>query len=150
MNSPRIVVRNVQRRTAVDVGALQAFATAALPACLNAKSLTAGVLSDCAEVHVLIVSDRRMAQLHQKFLNVSGPTDVITFHHGEIFISADTAERQSAEFGTSTMRELQLYIVHGLLHLQGFDDTTNAASRQMRTVQERILRKLTTTTGADV
>jgi probable rRNA maturation factor len=80
-----------------------------------------------------------MASLHQQFLNEPGPTDVITFQHGEIFISVPTARRQARQFGTSLVRELQLYIVHGLLHLHGFMDQTPRETRQMRAAEAAVL-----------
>ena len=80
-----------------------------------------------------------MASLHRKFLNKPGPTDVITFQHGEIFISVPTAQRQAREFRTSLARELELYIVHGLLHLHGFDDQTEAEIKRMRAAESTVL-----------
>ncbi|PYI58593.1 MAG: rRNA maturation RNase YbeY [Verrucomicrobia bacterium] len=71
----------------------------------------------------------------------AGPTDVLTFHHGEIFISVEMAKRQARVFGNSLVRELQLYIVHGLLHLHGFDDHTPAEARKMEEIQEKILNR---------
>lgn len=82
-----------------------------------------------------------MSQLHRQFLNQNGTTDVITFQHGEIFISVPTAQRQARQFGTSTLREIQLYIVHGLLHLQGYDDRTSSQERRMRAAEARLLRR---------
>src|SRR5207244_9483596 len=52
-------------------------------------------LRKSGEVSVWLISDRRMALLHRKFLGQSGPTDVLTFQHGEIFISVDTAQRHA-------------------------------------------------------
>jgi probable rRNA maturation factor len=75
-------------------------------------------------------------------MKLSGPTDVITFQHGEIFISVCMARRHARRFGNPFIRELQLYIVHGLLHLRGFEDETPLGARRMQTVQERILRRL--------
>lgn len=95
-----------------------------------------------SELAVLLVSDRRIAQLHRKFMNVSGPTDVLTFEHGEIFISVQMAQRNARLYQNSLMRELQLYIVHGLLHLRGFDDAERADARRMSSLQEKILRKI--------
>ena len=92
------------------------------------------------EIFVWLVSDRRMARLHRQFLGQTGPTDVLTFQHGEIFISVETAKRHAPVFGNSLMRELQLYIVHGLLHLHGFDDRTQSGARRMKRMQEKILR----------
>jgi len=87
-----------------------------------------------------LISDRRMALLHRKFLGQSGPTDIMTFQHGEIFISVDTARRHARAFENSLLRELKLYIVHGLLHLHGFDDQTPSQAHKMKAAQERILR----------
>ena len=91
-----------------------------------------------------LISDRRMALLHRQFLGKTGPTDVLTFQYGEIFISVETAKRNARAFGTSLTRELRLYIVHGLLHLHGFDDQTQTGARKMEKVQEKILRNCST------
>ena len=63
----------------------------------------------------------------------------MTFQHGEIFISVETARRHARAFGNSLLRELKLYIVHGLLHLHGFDDQTPSKAHKMKTAQEKIL-----------
>ena len=63
---------------------------------------------------------------------------MITFQHGEIFISVDTARANARRFRTSAEDELKLYIVHGLLHLGGFEDKTPAQARRMEAVQRRI------------
>jgi len=81
-----------------------------------------------------------MAALHQKFMHQAGPTDVLTFQHGEIFISVDTAKRHARSFRNSLEGELCLYVVHGLLHLNGFDDRTQTGARKMQKMQERIVR----------
>lgn len=80
-----------------------------------------------------------MSRLHREFLGKTGPTDVLTFQHGEIFISIETAKRHARAFGNSLLRELQLYIVHGLLHLNGFDDRTQPGARRMEELQAKIL-----------
>ena len=100
------------------------------------------MLSSLPRVDVLLISDRRISRLHRQFQQIAGPTDVITFQHGEIFISAQTARRQATEFGTSTLGELKLYLLHGLLHLHGFDDKTEADKARMEQAQSRILRAL--------
>jgi probable rRNA maturation factor len=139
---PRITVRNVQRAVRVNVRALQESAAKALRLCLSIRSKQPTALQTLREIHVLLVSDRRMAALHRRFLNQSGPTDVITFEHGEIFISAETARRQAKQFGNPFLRELQLYLVHGLLHLHGFDDRSERDGRRMKAIQEKILKRL--------
>jgi probable rRNA maturation factor len=99
-------------------------------------------LADLGEMTVILVSDKRVARIHRRFMNEAGPTDVITFQHGEIFVSAETAKRQARDFGTTLDHELRLYLVHGLLHLQGFDDKTTDAAAEMKRLQERIVAAL--------
>ncbi len=83
-----------------------------------------------------------MARLHRDFGGVPGPTDVITFQHGEIVISAETASRQARANRQPLPREIFRYIVHGLLHLNGHRDDTAAARRKMWAAQERIVERL--------
>ena len=137
-----ITVRNRQRRVAVDLDALQRFAERALVKCLTLVRSKSCPLKELNEIDVNLVSDRRIAAIHRRFLNEPGPTDVITFQHGEIFISTETAQRQARQFGTTFDDELRLYVVHGLLHLQGFDDKTQKGAAEMKRIQERIIAAL--------
>jgi probable rRNA maturation factor len=137
-----IVVRNLQRVIRVNVPDLQRGAEDALQFCRKIRSKRATPLSKLQEISVLLISDRRMSILHREFLRQSGPTDVITFEHGEIFVSVEMAKRNAKRFGASLARELQLYVVHGLLHLHGFDDRTAKGAREMRTIQEKVLASL--------
>lgn len=136
-----ITVRNLQRIVPIDAAGLENFARKALRLCLNLHKTKQTDLTKLQKIFVLIVSDRRMAALHRQFLNERGPTDVITFAHGEIFISAETARRNARRFGNSLARELHLYVVHGLLHLHGFDDGNKVEAREMQRAQESILAK---------
>ena len=136
---PRVAVRNLQRKIAVNVGELERFAPQAVQRCLQLRKGKRTDLRKSREVFVWLISDRRMAFLHGKFLGLTGPTDVLTFHHGEIFISVETARRHARAFGNSLMRELKLYIVHGLLHLHGFDDGTPSEANRMKMAQEKVL-----------
>ena len=138
----RIVVRNLQRAIRVGVPALQRSAEKALRLCLKVRGKRATKLAELEEIHVWLVSNRRMSILHRKFLHQPGPTDVITFEHGEIFISAEMAKRNAKRFGTSLARELQLYVIHGLLHLHGFDDGAPKAALEMKWTQEKVLASL--------
>ncbi|HEY4270434.1 MAG TPA: rRNA maturation RNase YbeY [Candidatus Udaeobacter sp.] len=137
--SPRISVRNIQRKISVNVAELEKFAGSAVEDCVKLRKGKRTELRTLHEVLVWLISDRRMAGLHRKFLEQAGPTDVLTFQHGEIFISVDTARRQARTFGTPLMHELKLYIVHGLLHLHGFDDQTPTEARKMKKVEEKVL-----------
>jgi len=140
MTTPDIFVRNVQRKIHVNVAELQDFAAKAVRKSLELHNKKKMDLRMLHEVFVWLISDRRMASLHRKFMHQTGPTDVLTFQHGEIFISVETARRNARAFGSSLTGELRLYVVHGLLHLQGFDDRTQPGARKMKRVQQRILR----------
>jgi probable rRNA maturation factor len=91
------------------------------------------------EIEVSIVSDKVIAEVHQRFMSIAGPTDVITFGHGEIVISAETAARQAGEFGERLEVELGLYVIHGILHLNGYDDLEEGVAAGMRKRQGEIL-----------
>jgi len=131
---------NLQRKISVNVAELEKFAGNAVQHSLQLRQRQRTDLCKLSEIFIWLISDRRMALLHRKFLGQSGPTDVMTFQHGEIFISVDTARRHARVFGNSLVRELKLYIVHGLLHLHGFDDQTPSEAHRMKAAQERILR----------
>jgi len=134
---PPIEVRNVQRTVRVPRGRLQRFANAACALAWEHKRPRAGIAS-VPEITVLIVSDRRMAALHQEFCGLAGPTDVITFRHGEIVISAETAARQAKVFRSSLAGEIRLYLLHGLLHLAGFNDVAPRQRKQMLQLQRKL------------
>ena len=140
MTVPEITVQNFQRKIPINVAELEKFAGKAVQHSLQLRQRQRTDLRKLSEVFIWLISDRRMTLLHRKFLGQSGPTDVMTFQHGEIFISVDTARRHARAFGNSLLRELKLYIVHGLLHLHGFDDQTPAEARKMKKAQEKILR----------
>jgi probable rRNA maturation factor len=137
---PCVTVHNLQRKISVNVAELEKFAGNAVQHSLQLQRRQRTDLRKLSEIFIWLISDRRMALLHRKFLGQSGPTDVMTFQHGEIFISVDTARRHARAFENSLLRELKLYIVHGLLHLHGFDDQTPSEAHKMKAAQERILR----------
>jgi probable rRNA maturation factor len=141
---PRITVHNRQRAVRVSIAALQRFAQAALGECLKIPRTKLGGLASLTGLSVILVSNRRMAELHRRFLHLSGPTDVITFQHGEIFISTEIARAHARRFGNSVEGELRLYIAHGLLHLHGFDDKKGADAAEMERAQEKLMASVRT------
>ena len=91
---------------------------------------------------VALVDDETMAELHERFLGKSGPTDVLSFPHGEIVVSADTALREAKRRGIQPLHELMLYVVHGALHLKGYDDRKPKDRGKMRAAERRVLKQL--------
>ncbi|MGA7126293.1 MAG: rRNA maturation RNase YbeY, partial [Chthoniobacterales bacterium] len=87
--------------------------------------------------------DRKISAVHRQFMGVVGPTDVITFRHGEIVVSVETAARQAAEYGTDLLQEVRLYIAHGFLHLAGYDDHSEEGFREMAKLQGELVGKVT-------
>jgi len=138
---PKISVRNLQHRIEAKVVDLEKFARKAAKLCLALPREKTSDLEQLPEISVLIVSDRQITALHKKFMNESGPTDVITFQHGEIFISGEMAKRNAQRFENPLENELHLYIVHGLLHLCGFDDRDPENAKKMEEIQRKILAK---------
>ena len=136
-----IRVQNSQRKIQVRLPELQAFAESALRFAREEKPRKGGVLHQLAEVGVVLVSDARIAQLHKRFMDIAGPTDVITFQHGEILVSVETAKANARRFGSTIDREIRLYIAHGILHLVGYDDTTATAAGAMAKAQEQLVRR---------
>ncbi len=106
-----------------------------------------------ADVSVAVVSDTDIAELHDKYMNIKGATDVLTFNlaeqhdsgangrhvEGEIVVSADTAKSRAEERAHSVAAELALYVVHGTLHLLGMDDATEEEAMKMHKMEDEIL-----------
>jgi len=139
----KITVYNRQRAIRVRIQALQPFAERALIECLKIRRSKGTDLERLGEVSVILVSDRTIAGLHRKFLQLAGPTDVITFQHGEIFVSVETARRNARRFRNSFEQEVRLNIAHGLLHLHGFTDKSPGDVAKMELVQKRVLEAVT-------
>lgn len=131
VESARIVVDESQTRRAIR-GVLQA----------------AGVRR--AEISVAVVDDPTIHQLNQRHLNHDYPTDVLSFLlaeapgevDGEIIVSADTAHSVAERLGWPPEHELLLYVVHGALHLVGFDDHEPEDRQTMRDRERAVLAEL--------
>jgi probable rRNA maturation factor len=109
------------------------------------------------ELAIHFVNEKQMAEMNEQFLKHQGSTDVITFDYregyaegesfardlaGEIYISVPDAIKQAREFSTTWEEELVRYIVHGVLHLQGYDDLEPAGRKVMKREENRLLRRL--------
>lgn len=132
-------MKNSQRALAVNVTHLQRFAEAALHHAWRTMLQRRQKFKYVQEICVILVSNRRIAELHRRFMNIAGPTDVITFQHGEIFISTETAVQHAKVFASTPADEVRLYIVHGILHLLGFDDTDEKTAKLMEKTQRRVV-----------
>ena len=102
-----------------------------------------------AEVSLAIVDDATIHQLNREHLDHDYPTDVLSFVlersanslDGEIIVSSDTATRLAPEFDWSSQSELTLYLIHGALHLVGYDDHSDEDRLEMRRMELQYLEK---------
>lgn len=139
MGPPEFSLYDHQSAVALDLESLTQLALAAWPLVMERPGPEGGVLGDLAEVEISFITDEAIAEVHGRFLEDPTPTDVITFEHGEILISTETAVRQAADAGWEPRRESALYLVHGLLHLNGHEDATEEGFQRMKFLQESIL-----------
>lgn len=104
------------------------------------------------ELTVVFIGDRRMSELHGQFMNLPTPTDVLTFPmdedsngrpiSGEVYVCIPEARRQARLRKVPVAHEVLLYSLHGMLHLCGFDDRTDAEYRKMHQKEDHILTQL--------
>ena len=135
-----IEIANEQNRHAIPLQKLRSAA----------REVLTGEGIRSATISLAIVDDSTMHQLNRKYLRHDYPTDVLSFVlerddetlDGEIIVSADTATRSCDEYGWSAENELMLYVIHGLLHLVGFDDHAPADRRRMREKEAEYLTRL--------
>ena len=153
-----IVATNRQRTQKIDLSLLKQIAGA----------LFADLKIEDAELGVHLVAAPEIIRLNETFLRHAGSTDVITFDytdngragcpqpaakpgaigtsrptlHGEIFICVDEAVRQARQFRTSWQSEIVRYLIHGVLHLLGHDDSLTGERWKMKREEDRRLREL--------
>ena len=103
------------------------------------------------DLSVVLADHATVLALNQTYLAHDYLTDVLSFDlredetetvEGEIYIDLDTAVERHSEFGTSFIKEVYRYAVHGLLHLIGYDDATPEMKAQMRALENRYLEGL--------
>lgn len=115
-------------------------------------------LGVAGEVSVSFVDDHEIHRLNRDYRGVDRPTDVLSFAleegedgplpddappvWGDIVVSVPTAVRQAQEYGHSVMRETGFLLVHGFLHLLGYDHDTPEGEREMFDLQEAVLQDL--------
>jgi len=139
---------NRQRACRVDLRLLRRVAGTLLTERLPVQGCDLGV-------H--LVAALEMTRLNETFVHHAGPTDVITFDylppasrqaprpfqlHADIFICVDEALVQARRFRTAWQSEVVRYLIHGLLHLLGYDDRTRANRGKMKRAEDRLLREM--------
>jgi probable rRNA maturation factor len=137
-----IEIVNRQRRRKIDPGNWRTLAAQALE----------GIRKGPCDVTIAFVSDRRMRELNKSFRGVDKTTDVLSFpagqdcftdsgtNLGDIAISVERAERQAQENGLTLNQEVSQLILHGLLHLCGYDHETD--NGEMNRLELRLRRRL--------
>ncbi len=102
-------------------------------------------------VTVCLVDDLTIKELNNRYLRHNSPTDVIAFNinlpdqkvlSADLAISTDTVLTNAKIFSTSVLYELFLYVIHGTLHILGYDDRTDNLRQQMNEKSENILKSL--------
>ena len=104
-----------------------------------------------AECGLLLVGDRTMARLNKRYRGIASSTDVLSFpmreglfaslspgQLGDVVISAETAHRQARAAGRSLREELATLLIHGILHLLGYDHQTPSESRKMKKLEGQL------------
>ena len=104
-----------------------------------------------AEISLAFVDNPTIHTLNKRYLDHDEPTDVLSFPlsepnskklAGELVIGVEVAQAQAQERGHDVQTELALYVIHGLLHLCGFDDKSDAAAKEMRARERHYLAAL--------
>ncbi|MFT3883416.1 MAG: rRNA maturation RNase YbeY [Gemmatales bacterium] len=136
-----VSVANQQEALELDFARIKAVARAVL----QGEGITDG------KVTLAFMTDTAIHALNKRFLDHDEPTDVITFPysskplHGDLAISTDTAISAAAERGHEPHEELLLYVIHGILHLVGYDDTSDKKRTEMRKKEAEYLKQLNVT-----
>jgi len=146
-----VCVRSLLEQTPVNNGLTELAASAAKEALVVEK------VGDEAEVSIVFVDEEYIRHLNKQYRGVDYPTDVLAFamHEGESFcmveeelilgdvvVSLPVAQRQSMEYGHGLLREVAYLVVHGVLHLLGYDHQTEEDRRVMRAREEAVLGRL--------
>ncbi len=132
----------------VDIANQQSSLSIDEPTLVTAiRSILEEVGVERGEISLAVVDDPEMHRLNREYLRHDYPTDVLSFmleqedHRldGQLIVSSDTARTNAAEYGWAAESELLLYVIHGTLHLVGYEDDTPEAKNRMRDAERRHL-----------
>lgn len=146
-------LQNRQRRVRFDLPRLRQVIRDAWPLCEQAMPQKAKRPKEglppgeerLPPVEATIIRDAAIGRVHAEFFQDPSPTDVITFPYadcGEILLGAETVAAHALANAHSANREAALCLIHGLLHLRGFNDLVPQERMEMHSVQEKILQKV--------
>ena len=100
-------------------------------------------------ISVIFINNGEIRKLHKKFLKKSVSTDIITFDlgednniEGEIYINLDKAKIQAKNYQVSLMNEISRLIIHGCLHLAGYDDNNHKNRKIMKLKEDNYVKKI--------
>jgi probable rRNA maturation factor len=120
-----------------------------LPLAARRRAKADSCAAPSGELSVTFLTDPALAKLHADYLDDPATTDVITFegdetlgHAGDICVSADTAVSYSKKHDKVFAEELLRYVIHGWLHLAGYDDLQPRKKRRMRAAEDRAIKLL--------
>ena len=141
MREVRITIKNLQRKIRINSKYVK-------KAVLETLSLKHSVWP--AEINICFVNAEKIKEFNARFLQKDSPTDVIAFGpsfnkdgaYVDIAVSSDAAIKNAKIFKTTPLYELYLYIIHGVLHILGYDDKTPGQRKKMEAISEGILNKL--------
>ena len=115
------------------------------------KSLFKNILIDynhkSASISIILSNQKLLNKLKQQYFNVDQYTDVIAFNledknediDGEVYVSIDDILKNSIEYKTKFNEEFSRILIHGCLHLLGFDDTTDIEKKEMTKLENKYL-----------
>jgi probable rRNA maturation factor len=108
------------------------------------RTVLGGERRKSASISVVLVDDAAMARLNRRYLSHRGSTDVISFPleqganlEGEIYVDLDRAQEQAGRYGVSANEELARLVIHGTLHLLGYDDRREREALRMKNREDR-------------
>ena len=147
MREAQITIRIAHRfRAEVDEGDLRRVA---------AEVLRQEEVAEGTELSLIITDDEAVRELNRRFRDVDAPTDVLAFgaeaeehfvsapgsppYLGDVVISYQRALAQAEELGHAVVEELKLLVIHGILHLLGYDHQEEADARKMREREDQVL-----------
>jgi probable rRNA maturation factor len=136
----------------VDVAVTNAHGSIRIPHATVRRSVSTvfrGERRGTGRVSVVFIGTRFTRKLNRRFLAHDSTTDVISFPltdggdmEGEIYVNLDQARRQAADYGVSFTNETIRLVVHGTLHLLGYDDLAAADARIMRQREDRYVKRI--------